>query len=57
MSVKEQPWYPYVSVAVWGLVVFVLVLVNTGTVVLALLLGAVVAGLSAWIARRQSGGS
>ena len=57
MSVKEQPWYPYVSVVVWGLGVFVLVLVNSGSLALALLLGAGVAFLSWWIERRgrQSG--
>ena len=53
---KEQPWYPYVSVAAWGLVAFALVLVNTGNVVLALLLAGLVAAISVWIARRQSPG-
>ena len=60
MSVREQRWYPYASAAVWGLVVLVLVLVNSGNVLLALLLGALVALISWRIdgrARGQSGGS
>ena len=60
MSLKQQPWYPYVSVVVWGLGVFVLVLVNSGNLLLAVLLGVVVAGISWGIERRgraQSGGS
>lgn len=56
---KEQPWFPYAAVAVWGLVTGVLVLVNSGSVVLAVLLGLVVAAISWRIDRRsrdQSGG-
>lgn len=43
---RKQPGYPYVSAAVWGLGVFVLVLVNSGSLVLAALLAAVVAFIS-----------
>lgn len=56
---KEQPWFPYAAVASWGLVTGVLVLVNSGSVVLAVLLGLVVAAISWRIDRRsrdQSGG-
>ena len=56
---KEQPWFPYAAVAAWGLVTGALVLVNSGSVVLAVLLGLVVAAISWRIDRRsrdQSGG-
>lgn len=57
---KQQPWYPYAAVLAWGLVVFVLTLVNSGSVLLALLLGTAVASITWRIDRRsrdQSGGS
>ena len=46
MSRRDQPWYPLVSGAGWGLLVLALVLVNSGNVVLALLVGAAVGVLS-----------
>jgi hypothetical protein len=60
MSVKQQAWYPYVSVAGWGVLVFLLVLLNSGSLLLAVLLGAVVSLISWQIDRRsrdQSGGN
>jgi hypothetical protein len=60
MSLKQQGWYPYVSVAGWGLAVLLLVLLNSGSLLLAVVLGAVVALISWQIDRRgrgQSGGS
>lgn len=60
MPVREQPWFPYLSVAAWGLGTLLLVLVNTGNPLLAVALGAVVAFISWRIDRRardQSGGS
>ena len=46
MSLKEQSWFPYVSVAGWALATFVLVLVNSGSMALAAGLAAVVAVIS-----------
>lgn len=46
MPLKERPWFPWLSAALWGLVVFALVLVNSRNVVLAVVLGLVVAGIS-----------
>lgn len=57
---REQPWFPYVSAAAWGLGTLLLVLVNTGNLLLAAALGAVVALISWRVDRRardQSGGS
>jgi hypothetical protein len=45
--VKQRPWYPVASGAGWGLLVLALVLVNSGNVVLALLVGLAV-GLLSW---------
>ena len=50
---REQPWFPYASAAVWGLVVLALVLVNSGNVVLAVVLGLVVAVISHRIDRSR----
>lgn len=46
MPLKDRPWYPWASAALWGLLVFALVLVNSGNAVLALALGAIVALIS-----------
>lgn len=46
MQLTERSWYPLASGVGWGLLVLVLVLVNSGSVVLALLVGAFVAVLS-----------
>lgn len=46
MSAKDRPWFPWVSAALWGLLVFALVLVNSGSAVLAVGLGLGVAVLS-----------
>ena len=53
MPLRERPWFPYASAAVWGLVVFGLVLVNSGNVVLAVALGLVVAAISQRIDRSR----
>ena len=53
MSVRSRPWFPWVSAALWGLVVLALVLVNSGNVVLAVVLGVAVMLLS----RRIDAGS
>ena len=53
MPLRERPWYPFLSAAVWGLVVLGLVLVNSGNVVLAVALGLVVAVLSHRIDRSR----
>lgn len=55
--VKQQPWYPYASAALWGAGVGALTLVNSGSVLLAVVLALVVAAISWRLARRQSGGS
>lgn len=60
MPLKDAPWFPYVSALAWGVLVFLLVLLNSGHLLLAMLLGAVVAVLSRQIDKRgsgQSGGS
>ena len=46
MPLKERPWYPLASGAGWGLLVLALVLVNSGNVVLAIVVGAGVGVLS-----------
>jgi hypothetical protein len=46
MSVRSRSWSPWLSATLWGLVVLALVLVNSGNVVLAVLLGVVVTALS-----------
>ena len=43
---KQQPWWPYASAAAWGVGVLVLVLVNSGNVLLAVGLAVVVALIS-----------
>lgn len=53
MPLRERPWFPWVSAAVWGLVVLALVLLNSGNIVLALGLGALVAVLSHRIDRSR----
>ena len=55
MPVTQRPWYPWASAAGWALLVFVLVYVNSGgSLVLALVLGAVVGEISRRIARSRS---
>jgi hypothetical protein len=51
MPLRERPWWPWASAALWGLLVLVLLLVNTGNVVLAVAGGAVVAELSRRLAK------
>ena len=46
MPLRERPWFPWLSAALWGLVVLALVLVNSGNVVLAVVLALVVAAIS-----------
>lgn len=46
MPLRDRPWFPWVSAALWGLLVLGLVAVNTGNVVLAVALGLVVALIS-----------
>lgn len=46
MPLRDRPWFPFLSAALWGLVVFALVLVNSGNVVLAVAVGLVVAVIS-----------
>ncbi|MCW2680821.1 MAG: hypothetical protein JWM62_2222 [Frankiales bacterium] len=53
MPLRDRPWYPWLSAALWGLVVFALVLVNSGNVVLAVVLGLVVAVISQRIDRSR----
>jgi hypothetical protein len=53
MPLRDRPWFPWVSAALWGLVVFALVLVNSGNLILALALGLVVAVLSQRIDRSR----
>ncbi len=53
MSSKERAWFPWVSAALWGLLVLVLVLVNSGNVVLAVALGLLVTVLSHRIDRSR----
>ena len=53
MPLRERPWFPWLSAALWGLLVLALVLVNSGNVVLAVALGAVVAVLSHRIDRSR----
>ena len=57
MPLRERPWFPWLSAVLWGLLVLGLVLVNSGSVVLAVGLGLAVAALSHWIdsAGRRSG--
>jgi len=51
---KNAPWYPYASGFGWGLLVFVLVFVNSGgNLLLSLALAVLVAVLSHRIAERQ----
>ena len=50
---RTQPWYPLASGAGWGLLVLALVLVNTGNVILALVVAVVVAVLSWRLALAQ----
>ena len=47
MSLKDRAWYPYASAAGWAAVVFALVLVNSGSILLAVVLAAVV-GVITW---------
>ena len=44
---KSRPWYPLASGAGWGLLVLALVLVNSGNVVLAVVV-AVAVGVLSW---------
>lgn len=53
MPLRERPWFPWLSAALWGLLVLALVLVNSGNVVLALALGTGVAILSHRIDRSR----
>ena len=53
MPLRDRPWFPWVSAALWGLLVLALVLVNSGNVVLAVALGLVVAVLSHRIDRSR----
>jgi hypothetical protein len=53
MSLKHQPWWPWASAALWGLVVFALVLVNSGNLFLAGVLGLAVTALSRRIDRSR----
>lgn len=46
MPLKERSWFPAASGAAWGLLVLVLVLVNSGSALLAVLVGAFVGVLS-----------
>lgn len=54
MPLRERSWYPWLSAALWGLVVFALVLVNSGNVVLAVALALVVAAISSRIDRPRT---
>ena len=53
MPLRERPWYPWLSAALWGLAVFALVLVNSSSLVLAVALGVVVAVISRKIDRSR----
>ena len=53
MPLRDRPWFPWLSAALWGLLVLALVLVNSGNVVLAVALGLVVAVLSHRIDRSR----
>ncbi len=53
MPFKDRAWFPWVSAAIWGLVVLALVLGNSGNVVLAVALGLVVAVISQRIDRSR----
>ena len=57
MSLKEQSWYPVASGIGWALVVLALVLVNSGSVILSLLLAVFVGVLSWRLATAQQRGS
>ena len=46
MSLSDRPWYPWASAAGWSLLVLVLVLANSGSVLLAVVLAAVVGAIS-----------
>lgn len=46
MRLKDQAWFPWLSAALWGLVVFALVLVNSKNIVLAVALGLLVGVIS-----------
>lgn len=46
MPLRDRPWFPWLSAAVWGLLVLALALVNSGNLVLAVALGLVVAAIS-----------
>ncbi len=46
MPLRDRPWFPWLSAALWGLLVLVLVLVNSGNVVVAIALAAVVAAIT-----------
>ena len=51
---RNAPWYPWLSAALWGLLVFGLLLVNTGgNALLSAAGGAVVAELSRRIAKAR----
>ena len=53
MPLRDRPWFPWASAAVWGVVVLALVLVNSGNVVLAVAIGLVVAVISHRIDRAR----
>lgn len=46
MSTRQRPWFRWLSAVLWGLLVLGLVLVNSGSVVLAVGLGLAVSVLS-----------
>ena len=46
MALRDRTWFPWLSAALWGLLVVALVLVNSGNAVLAVGLGLVVAVIS-----------
>ena len=53
MPLRDRPWFPWFSAALWGLVVFALVLVNSGNVLLAIALGTVVTVISQRVDRSR----
>lgn len=53
MPLRDRPWFRWLSAALWGLLVLALVLVNSGSVVLAVALGLLVAVLSHRIDRSR----
>lgn len=57
MPLKDQSWYPWLSGAGWGLLVLVLVLVNSGNLLLSILLATFVGVLSWRLAVAQQRGS